>query len=851
MIATPTGPVQDPSRRELVLGSGLNGIDYVELDDAAAPVLRVYFLRPLPPGAYGLPHMVDRIRITGGRRIPTLRATAAARARGGPGSEEAFLRITLDRRGDFSEYTLYIELPELDLWCRSATFRFTANQPIDVDCEVPPSAPRALGEPLIDYMAKDFSSFRQAMLEVLPQLNPSYVERSPADLGITLIELLAYAGDQLSYLQDAVANEAYLDTLRLRVSARRHARLLDYHMHDGRNSWTWVQVAVDAEGDLPEGTPLLTQVSSALTLKGDLPAAVIDDRGPTPVITAKNLAYQPALAAAVVFETTHPQHLDPMLNQIYVHDWGVPGALLAAGTRTAYLFAVTAGTAVRPSLHDGDFITLEQLRSVATGLEADADPQLRQVVTLEGEPLPIEDEVFAADVSSGILRRRHRDEPALPLLQVTWGAADALRFDLPLSVPEGSPIVGGAPSSPFATARGNIVLADQGLTTVETLTSATTLTFGPLTMAAPPTRYNLDAVTNQVAPEPRRDVSADVHAVMPAVVAVVSGELWTPAPDLLESLPFDRRFVAEVDDDGFATLRFGDGEYGRELDPIALASGITVTHRVGNGTLGNIGAEGISHLVVNDRNPGAAWLLQSPPRLRNPLAATGGVEPETIDEVRSRAPQAALVQARAVTEEDYRSAALSVPGVAQAAANMEWTGSWHTAFVGVEPSDPVQLVTAPDGSLSLAPRLATAVAGVLEAERLAGCDLEIGAPHYVPLEIELRVVVAADHFQTDVVQAVADVLSSRILPDGTVGFFHHSRLAFGQPVFLSQVLEAASSVPGVESVTPVVFHPVGAADSGQLDGGVISISTFEIARLDGDPRNPDNGVLRLTSEGGK
>ena len=36
------------------------------------------------------------------------------------------------------------------------------------------------------------------------------------DLGITLVELLAYVGDHLSYYQDAVATEAYLDTARQR-----------------------------------------------------------------------------------------------------------------------------------------------------------------------------------------------------------------------------------------------------------------------------------------------------------------------------------------------------------------------------------------------------------------------------------------------------------------------------------------------------------------------------------------------------------------------------------------------------------------------------------------------------------
>ena len=59
---------------------------------------------------------------------------------------------------------------------------------------------------------------------------------------MTLVELLAYSADQLSYYQDAVATEAYLGTARRRASVRRHARLVDYAMHDGANARAWVVV---------------------------------------------------------------------------------------------------------------------------------------------------------------------------------------------------------------------------------------------------------------------------------------------------------------------------------------------------------------------------------------------------------------------------------------------------------------------------------------------------------------------------------------------------------------------------------------------------------------------------------
>ena len=76
---------------------------------------------------------------------------------------------------------------------------------------------------------------------------PDWKERNPADLGIALVELLAYVGDYLSYQQDAVATESYIGTARRRASVRRHARLVDYLMHDGSNARAWVRVLA-AEG---------------------------------------------------------------------------------------------------------------------------------------------------------------------------------------------------------------------------------------------------------------------------------------------------------------------------------------------------------------------------------------------------------------------------------------------------------------------------------------------------------------------------------------------------------------------------------------------------------------------------
>ena len=113
---------------------------------------------------------------------------------------------------------------------------------------MPPDCPPDLpAPPPINYLAKDYGSFRTVILDRLSQLLPAWGATSEADLGIALAELIAYVGDSLSYKQDAVATEAYLQTARSRISLRRHALLVDYHVHDGCNARTWMQLQVNGQ----------------------------------------------------------------------------------------------------------------------------------------------------------------------------------------------------------------------------------------------------------------------------------------------------------------------------------------------------------------------------------------------------------------------------------------------------------------------------------------------------------------------------------------------------------------------------------------------------------------------------
>jgi hypothetical protein len=796
------------------------------------------------------------------------------------------LFVQLDGSGDFSEYTVSISDPELDGPLDHAPFSFKAGCPTELDCRpVRICEPEPVEEPRLDYLAKDFASFRRLLMDFARTRNARWQEMLPADFGAVLVELLAYKGDLLSWSQDAVATEAFLETCRLRISAKRHARLVDYRMHDGRNAFGFVVLEADeaspTNGVVPIGTRFLTRLQQPL--RGE-PAA------PGPVIAklAEN-AYDadPALREALVFEATARTRILPSLNRLFLHELGDTQCCLPKGSMRAFLYGVDRAslTAYAPDLNAGDWLLLEEVRGVESGAAIDLDPAHRQFVRLievrrtapaspPAVPPPLVDPAFKAAVggtaAEPVLQPVKAGDAAaarLPLVEVVWREADALRVPLCLSAttPRGDVI------SHIAVARGNVVPIDHGRTITLQLgdlpaeppgfARAATLRVPvtPLTVAPPAEPGPRDALDRPL--NGRHVLDTEVRACLPAVSATMTlpgapPTLWQTVPDLLDSGPFEEHFVADIDDSGFATLRFGDGEHGRSAQG---AAGVAVRARIGNGAAGNVGRDAIAHAVFND--PSTLIDPAKPgdppdafPKLlgvRQPLAATHGQDPETIAEVRELAGAAMrAVQFRAVTEFDWEDRALTIPGVADAKATFRWTGSWYTVFVALHPDDPENLVTLPGGRVRLAPRFEARALASLTRVRLAGYDLVLDTAIYVPLKLAIRICVENGHLRGQVLKAVGEVLSNRGFANGRVGFFHVSRLRFGAAVRLSRIVAVVQAVPGVSSLEVTEFRRYWLLPNNELETGSLPLGPFEIARLDNDPSEAENGVLELDAVGG-
>jgi hypothetical protein len=858
-----------------------NGIDFLEVADGQLEdpqsalrqkVLMVHLFLPVPAAITG--KETDHVSITGGSRITAIAVEWAVSADdlvngdvsavvpdpAGVLAELApllpiddrdalqhILIVKTDQSGDFSPYELAIVEDSgdagftepffgFDLQLSRVTFSFKVDCPSDFDCLDEEVCPPAIAPaPAIDYLAKDYNSFRALMLDRMAQTIPEWKERNVADIGVAIVELLAFAGDQLSYFQDAVANEAYLGTARERASLRRHARLLDYTPREGANARTFVHLEVALVGEanggtLPAHTPLITRtegLAGTQVTEANLEAAI--------------------LAGSHVFETMEPVTTHAAHNEIHFYTWGDDDCCLPKGAvrATLKLRKSESGSPPEASLPlildenvDGAIkpgVLLALVEKASPNPGAPADPAHRHVVRLT-EVRPSRDTLFGVDV-----------------VEIAWAREDALPFPLCLrDLEDGTPV---------SVAQGNIVIADHGHSVTEDLPSPTSppglqrflpkLTEGPITFQA----QVMDPLRNLVLFDPAAPAASalrgDVRLARPAVILFPIPEdedpnlppvrdcvrdlgpdsnHWLPVRDLLESGPFSQEFVVEMENDGTAQLRFGDDELGRKPTETLFAC-----YRIGNGAGGNIGADGLVHIVA----PFGGFTAVS-----NVVPAVGGENPEPAAEIRLNAPQAFRTQERAVTEADYAEVARRHPGIQRAVATLRFTGSWYTMFVAVD-----RLGGAPvDDAFKVE------FANFLERFRLAGYDLEIQGAVPVPLEIKLTVCVRPGFFRFDVEEALLEAFSNRDLPDGRRGFFHPDSFTFGQPVFLSRVIAAALAVPGVATVDTgadaLTFKRLRHAPTAESLEGVLKMERLEIAQLDNDPSLPENGRLEFVMQGG-
>jgi hypothetical protein len=376
----PVPPNRD--RRQKLLapsspGLALNGIDYVEVAPNQIQLF-VHFLNTMP--VEGTPSGGPLVTISGGEVVATVGVDPASIAWSADDEGRPVMAVEVAAPGDFSTYQLAINSGSLDPYFQSAPFTFKANCPTTVDCASAALAParEAAEQVPIDYLAKDFASFRQALSEFSTLRYADWAERSEADVGVMLMEALAAMADELSYYQDRVSAESTIQTATQRLSVTRHARLVDYEPTPATVASTVLQLDVASAITIPTGINF-----QALGADGSLINFELED--PTVGLPGPSDGSKPPTWAKV----------DPRWNRgsLKPYYFDKSKRHLLAGSTVLYLEDHGRG------LNLGQQLLLD---SPATNR---ADPSVRELITISSTSAPYEtsDPLFDVKVTQVLL----------------------------------------------------------------------------------------------------------------------------------------------------------------------------------------------------------------------------------------------------------------------------------------------------------------------------------------------------------------------------------------------------------------------------------------------------------------
>lgn len=704
------------------------------------------------------------------------------------------LDLTVAPIGDYSTYTLNLNYRNIDPILNEVPFKFRPGC-FSADCapEWTP-APKPSDNPAIDYLAKDYDSFRHTMIVAMMQRVPGWRPTSEADLDQVLLEAFSVAADELSDYQDRVMNEAYLATARKRVSLARHARLMDYHIHQGNQASTWL--AVKLATPLSSAPPLIAW--SGYKALGD--------------------------ADAIAFVSRTAPQFDKLLNQIGLYTWNDAIPSLAAGSTQADLQLINGTT---PITNQGSantvrdlirtdkvpYLLIQEWLNPATGNEAGRNPAKRQLLKLRpAETVTLQDPLTGAWI-----------------VRVHWEEQDKLKFNYCFTVNCSKVKVEN-----ISFFHGNLIEIYHGRSRdIRFKEPAITLTlpnefhyerterWGTLCrLPAEPLAYKDTPPGGEVSPMSTLAVEVTVNGVSDPSEERIN---------LIHSDDSDEngdRFTVETDEFGYSVLRFGNGINGKVLPPDAE---VHCTYQVGRGLDGNIGRDKLIHTTFPEIE--TSW---------NPFDVVNGRAPEPAAEIIRRAPEAyRFRQLRAVTLQDYVNRAQELAEVSRAAARYAWTGSWRTVQIAIDPA----------GTTTLAPPVREKIARYLDAVRLIGEDLEIRPPRFVPLDIRVALCIHPNYWPEDIRFLLEQEFSEGYTPDGRMAFFHPDRWTFGQVLHASQIVGRIQAIEGVEHVISVTMkrwnEPTPGTDQ------IAQVRANEILRVRNDSDHREDGFINFDLRGGR
>ena len=321
---------------------------------------------------------------------------------------------------------------------------------------------------------------------------------------------------------------------------------------------------------------------------------------------------------------------------------------------------------------------------------------------------------------------------------------------------------------------GNVVRATQGQTRREPLGN------GDATVANQAFALKHAPVTHLPAVDPTGSRST-------ARISV-GGIAYTRVESFVDAGPDDRVYTETVRTDGTTLVRFGDGREGARLPSGTL--NVAALYREGLGIAGNLHSGQITQLA--DRPLGVR-------EVTNPVAATGGADPEGPELIRRNVPIASAALGRLVALRDYADFARGFAGVEKATASLVPVGRRRLVHVTMGGID--------DIPIDLDSDLMRALRKSLRELGDPTLPIAVATRALLPVVIQARIAIAPDRAWERVSGDVRQVLAAAL---------GYRARDFGQPVAASGIVALIQRVPGVARVDLDLFGVLPALRAGAV-----------------------------------
>ena len=318
------------------------------------------------------------------------------------------------------------------------------------------------------------------------------------------------------------------------------------------------------------------------------------------------------------------------------------------------------------------------------------------------------------------------------------------------------------------------------------------------------------------------------------VKALVEDRVFVEDPTKVSDVPgikvgtyitTNNRFITEFTPEGFMKVTFGNGsqtadeqlrEFARDgyilnLDKYSNNMGLGATlkanstlfiqYRVGGGTNSNVGVNVITQVgtvdfSVNGPSETTNTSVVNSLRCTNPIAAIGGANQPTVEEVRNMVSFNFASQNRAVTVNDYDSILRTMPSQFGAPAKVAITEDNNKIKIQLLSYDSNGVLTE-----IVSNTLKNNIATYLSNYRMINDYVSIESGNVIDLSFDVSVVLDATQSQGSVVTNIITTISEYMVP---------TNRQMGQNVNVSELRRLVQALNGVLSVSDVsIFNKVG------------------------------------------